>query len=390
MKKAGMLWILILVLALLPLTGLARNDVGQAVADNWKALLDAKESIYAAKFWSLEYIEVFCKEPTWDNLQRARVAAAAVCLDLMNLDRPACTVSNAQLAALAAKGADVSFIPYEFIALIDSLQANADMWHNLMRTLEDEPFWSYGMEYLSKWVPYEKELLHNEIYYTNDTTNYLLLQLEPGLAAAFWDAMPAAYPTLCALREPWNDSSTALEQRVEDRLDQTEGLELRGAQLLSLQTDNVSIIAGCVLSGDWAAVTDQIQPIEGLPVLLPNPNVLDRKHQNNFYFYPGETADSRRLVQVGEDITVLPIGEIMLFTVVPKANFILYTYELEAFSIRQVSIAGSLEDEGPCTLYYLANESFVVLSWEAEQARIYIMDNSACMAPDWFVRYMAE
>lgn len=284
MKRAVslMLVILVMTMALTPVTAqagwitmairhnqLMRSIAESALLGDWKDGLSAANELYRNMFWTLDYIDAWTEDTTWDNLACARTACILVSDYLNEFEYPQLSLSEAQMARLEEVGVDTDVLPEFYAPDEDCLMMYPYFRENLLPRLDTDAIWAYELETVKDLSVAMRTYLQIECDILRYATNYLLLPLYDQVEGeAMMEELKAAYPMVFPQDAIWIMDVEQLETINVELSDQTlpDAMNEWDAAILRA----ISRSENAIMDMEEGKVPEKLS-IQGQPESLPVP-----------------------------------------------------------------------------------------------------------------------
>ena len=350
--------------------------------NDWGSYLYNCEHLYANTDWAVQYADAYAKEPSWENLQKAR---AAVCMALVYAaayELPEADASAEDQDALLDRGLDVSFVQVSLDEYQQEKQKLQNTLLNLQGTLEGEnAFWQYTLESLGMKTANMLEYSRHIRRYLAVTTNYLLQVLGEEADAEAYTAFVAQHcPTIAAHMAEFPGGTAELEAAAASVLDDAEACLLVEEELLGRSNAALMLYEEILASGDLSQLAEKAVAMADLPIPLPDP-----------YWYDGLNADIQYYWRNAEGKA--EICEEYAQLTVPDACLVRYTgitreaLDLYLDYLNECGIAHSTptEADGKYTVLYEIGDGTVMFQMENGVLKVYMAEGPVLFAPTWYI-----
>lgn len=349
-------------------------------AGDWQRFAKAENEIHMAVNWALGYADAYLADRTWDNLCKARHAAASARAYLTYLDLPETELPVEAYVAFAGQGHDLSVLSLEWQGLAQCRSDSLLILRNLGDSLDREVFWSYDMEHLETWVQCEKQYQTGVLQYYAILTDYLLTTADtPSQRAEGEAAFAAACPEMFADYRWVNDDPT-LQWMCSDMLDTIRGISDEKTKYTGARTADTLLMAEAFESGDLSILLNNAETITGRPEMISDPGWLTLNDEGIDY----TIADA----ETGEDVYTMPgtaigneeISCSAIFADVSRAEFDSY---LAGMSASGMTFNSDVTDGEKRTVIFVNSDCSFAFSWTSGCV-IYIADGHVLLAPSWY------
>lgn len=379
-------------LAAVLLCGLLAGCVGKAEKDaeysgsaelvltDWMRYISAAEAMYADLDWALSYASAFGSEQDWDALLRARAAVELAAKRIELRVQPAWDAPAEAYDYFTEREADVSFVPVE----LENFESNRQMLLNSCNTLRQhlmsDVFFRDGLSRTADAAEAEAKINQATLEYLAYSTEYLLMELDD----AEWtekvhESMKDACPRIAAVPADGMTTSEEVQEAALTSLDAiSEGTTALSAVAGRSQAE-LDLMREAFDQRDFDTVMGMFSAIDGLPVQLPDPGWALTEAS----YYWKEADGSHRFLTEKEDIADPPEGGILRFADTTEDEVAEYLSLLHD----RLGLDGERSDGegGYYDVFFQAGDSVLSVSWTDEGAKIYMMENPVCLAPDWFI-----
>jgi len=377
--------VLALLIAVMPACFAEEQEPEQKLLNQWLDVLAVYESDFQEKLWAVSYAETFVLEPTWENLQYARMAVNAAGLYSQLRPAPVHTLTDADYAFFMDRGADVEVIAVE----IDNYAANKALLPNQCLLLEEsithDVFWKFGLDALSEELKIDRQIVEKEARYYGCTTAYILLQLNGSQWTEKFLALIDEYMPMIAgyTREYLNMDAEQLMNTAGELLDTVDQLESDGNVLSGVREASKNNYLDALEKGDLVFFEENRVEIEGLPLLLPDTGWELMGAWEIRYFW----RDAEGKADIPEPLCAIdrvPDGYNIICENVPREDVLAYAQGLE--QSYGISCTSQTEENGVLKLFYILPETSFVISWENGTVQFFAADGQVCFAPYAYVR----
>lgn len=344
----------------------------------WSACLEASDRIYADMCWAFAYAEAFSREPSWDNLQKARAACSSVISSMYAMELPENTMSQEQLTALMDKGVDADVVVTELENLPTQLNNRLTTMQCLLYLLRDDVYLTPSAEKIGSWVKTNQDGAGLQCEYLAVTTNYLLLQMED---RSLWDTMADRFSAIGPFCGHWEADPKALETEADRVLDEMESQLAAESGYLGISEYTLELVRGAVETGDLQPLADALYPIEGVPAWFPMPEWLP---QDLLWYYLMEEDGELRLLNTGEALDQAPAACYIPCDGITREDMRSYAARLEFWGTDHYV----QEENDTCQILVDGGECKMLVTWTQEETLLFLTDGIGCLMPELYLGAM--
>jgi len=281
----------------------------------WERYLSFSEALKSVQLWTLEYVDAFFQEDSWDNLVRARAAVAAGKVKLNRLEAPQLELDGDLREALKKLIEERAILMDGFSSAAMELKSARNLMANLTYSLEE--FFLYQKERLlmDAQVRYAMEDIALDGAYIAAATNRLYAAWD---MKARFEKLEEKYPTLAGFGEPWEKNLRTLETRADSLVDQMDALYMQYSSSLLYAESSQKDVEAAVYEGKTGELLLQCQAIEGMPAALPAPLWLQEPRET---FYVQDVDGKTQIVVFGTDLECVPSSVVFYYDYVTREEY---------------------------------------------------------------------
>lgn len=348
----------------------------------WSAYLWFMEYLYGDILWALSYIETFAASPTWENLQLARSALTTAENYIEQREPQELTLGQEDYDALMSAGYDVSHIPMSIGTTEQSKYHVLSECRLLRYDLYSEILLKTSLDELALSCRYLKEYYTSSLRYTGLETNYILAVLsDEELSQKLEEFIDTNFPYLSEHRPQLVTDIAILEAEASDELEKLDRLVDEMNVLLGYSLVTLDDMKEMFALGDISAFADKLTDIDGVPMMLPNPDWEDIEATDYRYYYYDESGNSV-YTKERDELSGLPDGCVLKNSGVSREEVLAYRDMLSTLGLDPL---GTDEQNGTLKIYYLLDGGSMVITLEEDTAYIFMMDEPVLFVPLWYI-----
>lgn len=384
MKKKIAVALAVLVVALAALVGAIRWGENQQRMDaareklylSWDAYISFRNEMDAIELWTLEHVERYSQERTWQSLLKARAALAVGYTAMRQLQTPDSYIERAVINALPNE--EVITVAESLSGTPGELESACMAFANLQYELEDAFLYELDNERLAEAVSFYRQEL--EIGERNNAriTNHLLLTWS---MKDRWEEIAQQYPAFAAFMGEWEKKDAVLRSLSESAQDTLEKLYqvYRNSQLYSetaLETvrnavENerlAELAAKIVLPADLPRTAD------GSLALFPSPAWL--QEPRNVYYAVHDADRGVQAIRLGDELNEEPTAVYYYYDYVTREEYEQYFEQLQL-----LGFPGLLKDneDGSSMMMVLQDEYLLAVQWTASETILTLSNPMGCL-----------
>lgn len=354
----------------------------RTVLSDWSKYLHVCEYLYGDMLWAISYIEQFIENPTWDNLQIARVAliTATKYIEKRNIAEPEMTADD--YVQMLLEGYDVADVEVKGKSFEKEKQDILRECLLLKSGLYSDIFWQVSYDYFQSYIKLIKEYYINLIQFLNITTEYLLLNLnDPALTDEFHSYVEENCPTLTAYQtESIPDMDTAYA-KTDVVLEKIEAITKEMLFIVGESQAVVYQMQDARAEGDMTVLQEKAVDIIDMPLVLPYPlwDLVDNAVY--YYYYTGEDNINHYSVEQ-ETLSEKPDGWLVEYYQTSREDFDDYQAMLSILGLDPYTES---EVEGEYRLTYYLGDTAFMLTWNEEYASFFAPSGNIDFVPLWYL-----
>ena len=338
---------------------------------HWEEYLDFRETLDSTILWAIEGIDPYAQNPTWDNLLRARAAAAAAWNALKKVQAPSSTVDAQTLEVLHDYKEELVPVQDHLSSAALDLTDARNFLTQMRYNLEDLFLYKTDVAATQKHIALRRQTLTGYSRYVSLLTNHLYRTW--GMADR-WEPLMARCPTLAAHSQPWENNAKLLDTLADQALDQYTTAALGFSALNVLGETSLDALNQVDQFGNWAPLKSLIEIPQGMPAVWPGPFWVQEPSQIH-YFVPGEEGKNT-ILHAGDDLSRLPTSVFYYYDYVTREEYDLYLQDLKDCGATLLS--EDTEEGGVMTFAFL-NDSVLVAEWNRTQTILTLRDPIPCL-----------
>lgn len=359
-----------------------QNPEKEKLLEQWFELLKAYENVYSSLFQTMEYMEAFGRDNSWDSLLKARASTSATMVLIRQMELPALTLTEAEIGLLADAEVEINAVQREFENLGNWINNMDDTVTLIHYTLEEDVFLkAEAQESVPAKATFYREYHSLEYRFISLFTNYLLLQLD---AADTWQTYLEQLPCMAACADMWYDDPTATEEASMGVLDEMEALQVQMGSFLGTSEFVLEILEEALQTGELDNLRREINLIDGVPAYFPIPRWLP--DVLTLYMMPDADTQANRLVVAGEKLERAPSACCISCGAIALEDVQAYAEILEQVGIVTYGAWNDAKDEWQ--LLAKNGDSTVCINWTKNETTIYLKEPLGCLIPELYLYAM--
>lgn len=358
------------------------HQAKEKMQTQWFALLKANETVYSGLFRTLEYMEDYGKENSWDSLLKARASASAALVELRQMEIPAMALTEEEIHLLINADIEVNAIQREFEALEnwhDSMDGTVSL---LCYTLDDDVFMKANAEnMIPAMSTFYQDYFILEYRYLCYFTNYLLLQMN---STNTWQAWTTQLPCMAACMDSWYEKTSELEAATGQLLDTMHALLPQMSSFTGTSEYSLEVVQDALETGNLDSLKREINIMTGVPGYFPIPAWLP--DAVSIYLITDPDTQEKRLVHSGEELNCVPSSCYFSCGELPIDDVQSYEERLKLWNIDTFGKWNESRD----TWQLIANSgsSTMLVEWTQKDTLIYLTEPIGCLIPELYLQVM--
>ncbi|MBR6705695.1 MAG: hypothetical protein IKI84_03320 [Clostridia bacterium] len=352
LKRLAALVLTVLIMVSFSLTAaLSEGDrfalARERLLDDLLEYVSVSEKMWGGVFWLMDSFDRFDSEKSWESLQTARAALVITQRGLRDCVLPEAKMTQDDQFVFMDRGLDFSFMDYNSEMVdgdrINDLNLCENLHYSIMLGALTKDDWEICM----KKIAYERKLAEYMIGYLAMTVDWVAASLDdPEACAEFDRELMEKCPMTSAYRTKEKKSPEEIEIDVDALLTEMEGFLADEAAVEGAMQHRLNVMTDLVETADLAAIEESIQPIAGMPPILPYPGWYDDRDIRYTWMENGTEANEP---EMGSDSLRMPDRMRMSMTGVGDLEYREFIKELEGIGITcTVSSGGSLMPSYDC------------------------------------------
>ncbi len=238
----------------------------------WRPFLTAMTDVYEKTLWTLDYIDAFIADPTWDNLVMAKAACVLLANELVQYPYPSHGLSAEDLALMEQQGYDSTcFSAYPIV------QEEADeflfyIWNTIFPFLDIYSIRPDDVRFIQLFSSVARDRID---FFRRDTCrimNAFFLPMYPSSGAeALWAQLKSEYPFLFADAPAWEYDMETLDRISAQDMDEAD-IVGRWQRMIDMY---LSFSENQIFDQEHGLPLPDPIPVSGAPALLPPPQWYD-------------------------------------------------------------------------------------------------------------------
>ena len=338
------------------------------------------EKIFGDILWTLNSIEKFDSNRSWDNLQIARASSTIALNHLSQLELFEMEMTFDDETALMDSGIDVSFMENLHQIFDSDKTTSITAIKSLYNSVMDDVFLQKDWQIVMSKISFYKK--STEIYLQDlaNTADWTLASINKAEVTELFNNLLAEY---CPLTHKYQaetlETPEAIEKAENELLDELEALTLEYNKIVGAKTNRVNYLSYILEKGDLSELGKDLQPITDMPPVLFYPEWYD---DNDYFYFWTKNDEILPSPLPGTDIDTAPDGCRIRIDGVSKEDFWDYVIEIEEAGLPAFDIS---EENGKISVFYDYFGSGFAFFWEEEIVTIFLTDNQICFVPRWYL-----
>ena len=348
----------------------------------WFQLLEVHESIYSGIFRTLDYIQMYTRDSSWESLLKARASASASQIALRQMELPALTMTSEEISLLLPEDGDSVVFQQEF-EMMEALPADKDMTVSLLcYTLENDVFLQASVEdTIPTMVEFYREYFTYEYRYMCQFTNYLLLKLD---YTEIWEDWKLLLPCMASCVDIWYDDTEKLQEETKLLQDAMSALRVQQGSMLGTSEFTLEIVQDAVQTGALEVLQREIREIPNVPGYFPVPAWLPDVQY--LYLVTDTDTGEKRMVNRGEELISVPSACYISCGIIPLEDVEAYAEQLAQWNIQTYSTWNN--DKDLFQILVNSGSSTMMVEWTPEETLLYLTEPVGCLIPELYLQAM--
>jgi len=349
---------------------------------DWFQLLEVHETIYSDIFRTLDYIQMFTWDSSWESLLKARASASAAQVTLRQMELPVLTMTSEEISLLLPEDGDSVVFQQEF-EMMEALSADKDMTVSLLcDTLENDVFLRACVEdAVPTMVEFYREYFTYEYRYMCQFTNYLLLKLD---CTEIWEDWKTSLPCMASCVDIWYDDIEKLQEATKLLQDTMNALRVQQGSMLGTSEFTLEIVQDAVQTGDLEVLQREIKGILNVPGYFPIPAWLPDVQY--LYLLTDTDTGEKRMVNRGEELISVPSACYINCGTIPLEDAEAYAEQLAKWNIQTYCTWNNEKDS--FQILVNSGSSTMMVEWTPEETLLYLTEPVGCLIPELYLQAM--
>lgn len=348
----------------------------EALLKSWEAALKVQESLCRYIGWTLDYLDVFTADNSWDSLLKARAACLSTELAFQNSPLPEYTLTDAQYKALQDGGIDAEMVKTEYLGMAELVRSDLYTLNLLDMMLHEDVFYTAIASELHTWSETHRALMASTAEYYCYTTNYLLLQLD---MPEVWEQMPEKYPNLFSHATEWMTDEDEIMATASLCLNHYEACFMDMNDFLGHSEYVLDLVKEALENADLENLQKEIHTVEGVPCYIPAADwlLVDEKH---YYLLTDPNTQKKVKVQCGQEIESAPTAFYAECAGISLEEVQAYAEQLAYWGL---SVNAGWATEGEVyQVFVIEADTMLLVEWTAESTIFYMSGSLGCLTTE--------
>ena len=274
----------------------------EALLNNWEAALKVQEALYRYTGWTLDYLDAFVADNSWDSLLKARAACLATETAFQKSPLPEYALTDEQYQALQDGKIDAEMVKTEYLSMSESVQRDLATLNLLDMMLHEDVFYKAIASDFHTWSETHRAMMACTAEYYCYATNYLLLQLD---MPEIWEQLPEKYPNLFRNAAEWMTDEDEIMAATVLPLDQYEAYFMDMNDFAGRSEYVLEVVLEALENSDLEYLKKEIHTVDDVPCYIPIPDwlLVDAEHE---YLVTDPDTQKKVTVRCGQTIESVP------------------------------------------------------------------------------------
>ncbi len=362
------------------------DELRDEVHDYWMDNLEVSDQIYGTMLWTMEYVDAYANDTTWENLLKAKTACIAAMETLNSLEAPENPITMWDHLMLTLLRIDTVWLEYGDAE--GNLESSRITLNRFFANLEGDVYMKGTVETFPETTRISIDLLKDNLAYQAVTTNYLLAQLD---RPEEWKDIKETFPTIGAFCGEWQGDTEQLQDDCDRILDAMEQHAAEDTAFYAASEEMLSILEEAVSTGDLSVLKEEVCAPWGFEQYYVDPGFGFPDYQ--LYRFEDPQTEELYAIKPGERISQIPDICYMVYSRIPWEQVKDYLQRMDDWGYHTEWYGDNGDEEQIAFISWDKEntEGAMFIEWTESETILYLVEPVSCMIPEvYLVALLAE